>query len=170
MTAKWMGAAFIIFGCGGFGFSLAAGKRKEERILKQLIRILNYLECELQYHLTPLPQLCRQAGKEAGGTVRAVFLQMAEELDAKTFPDAASCMESALFFNVDIPYYIREIFYQLGRMLGYFDLPGQIKSLHAIQETCEWELCRLRKNRDERLRSYQTLGLCAGAALVILFI
>ena len=31
-------------------------------------------------------------------------------------------------------------------------------------------LSRLETNRENRLRSYQTLGLCAGAALAILFL
>lgn len=170
MTAKWFGASLIILGCGSFGFSLAAGKRKEEQILKQLLLVLNYLECELQYHLTPLPQLCCQVSGKTVGTVKEVFLKLAEELESHSFSDVAGCMESALFFNVDIPFFIREILYELGRTLGSFDLPGQIQSLHRIQETCEWELSRFRKNREERLRSYQTLGVCAGAALVIIFI
>ena len=58
----------------------------------------------------------------------------------------------------------------LGQTLGRFDLPGQLKGIKAVQESCRRELARLERNRDARLRSYQTLGLCAGAALVILLV
>ena len=59
---------------------------------------------------------------------------------------------------------------ELGESLGRFDLPGQLKGLEAVRRKCLMELEALGRNRTERLRCYQTLGLCAGAALVILFI
>jgi hypothetical protein len=40
----------------------------------------------------------------------------------------------------------------------------------SVQEFCQREMEILSTNRANRLRSYQTLGLCAGAAMVILFI
>ena len=46
------GAALVIAGCGGFGFSIASGYKREEGILRQLLRALNYMEWELQYRLT----------------------------------------------------------------------------------------------------------------------
>ena len=67
MSYRWFGAALVIAGCGGFGFSIASGYKREEGILRQLLRVLNYMEWELQYRLTPLPELCRQAGKESFG-------------------------------------------------------------------------------------------------------
>lgn len=75
MSYRWFGAALVIAGCGGFGFSIASGYKREEGILRQLLRALNYMEWELQYRLTPLPELCRQAGKETRGTLREVFFQ-----------------------------------------------------------------------------------------------
>ena len=59
---------------------------------------------------------------------------------------------------------------QLGDSLGRFDLSGQIQGLASVQKRAEFELEQLRRNQDVRLRSYQTLGLCAGAALVVLFL
>ena len=58
----------------------------------------------------------------------------------------------------------------LGKSIGRFDMDGQIKGLEAVRQDCRRRLDELSKDRDTRLRSYQTLGLCAGAALAILFI
>jgi stage III sporulation protein AB len=58
----------------------------------------------------------------------------------------------------------------LGRTLGKFDLQGQMKGMDTVIAECERELSKLQNNKEERLRSYQTLGLCAGAGLAILFI
>ena len=69
MTGKLFGALLVICGCGGMGFSIAAASKREEAALRQLIGALDFMECELQYHLTPLPELCRQAGRETKGTI-----------------------------------------------------------------------------------------------------
>lgn len=170
MSYRWMGAVLVIVGCGGFGFSMAAGYRREAATLRQLIRVLNYMEWEMQYRLTALPELCRQAGKEAKGPVREVFANLARELDWRSAPDAASCMASALKRSRNLSRGCREILMELGRTLGRFDLPGQLKGLQEVRKACQGELDALEKNRDVRLRSYETLGLCAGAALAILLL
>lgn len=170
MNYKWIGAVLVIVGCGGFGISIAAGHRREEGMLRQIIHVLQYMECELQYRLTPLPELCRVAGKEARGTLREVLMNLSAELESQISPDAASCMSAALSKCQDLPGSTRGILLQLGRSLGRFDLPGQLRGLEAVRSTCQLELDELGKNRDTRLRSYQTLGFCAGAALVILFL
>ena len=59
MSYKWIGAILIIVSCGVCGFSVAAGKRREERLLSQLMDVLQFMEADLQYRLTPLPELCR---------------------------------------------------------------------------------------------------------------
>lgn len=170
MNYRWIGAVLVITGCGGFGFSISAGYRREEGLLRQLIRALNYMEWELQYRLTPLPELCRQAGRESRGVLREVFLNLAGELEQQTFPDAAGCMIGALNRSRELPGKIRELLKQLGCTLGRFDLPGQKQGLEEVRQQCRVELERLEKNRETRLRSYGTLGLCAGTALAILFL
>lgn len=170
MTLKWIGAILIVLSCGGFGFLLAANHRREERTLRQLIGALDYMECELQYRLTPLPELCRQAAKESGGVIRDALSALAVQLEDQIRPDVESCMNAALAQIQDLPKSSRICLRKLGRSLGRFDLPGQLKGLEAVRAACRLELNRLSQNRDARLRSYQTLGLCAGAALAILFL
>lgn len=170
MNCKWIGAIFIFLSCGGFGFSLAAQHRREEKTLWQLVAVLDHMECELQYRLTPLPDLCRLAGGEAQGCVRSVFLKLAEELESQVAPEVSSCMAVALSDSADIPHYTLEALRNLGQSLGRFDLTGQLKGLEAVRSDCRHRLEELSANREPRLRSYQTLGLCAGAALAILFI
>lgn len=170
MNYRIIGALLIFAGCGGFGFLLAANHRREETSLRQLIGVLDFMACELQYHLTPLPDLCRQASKETAGVVSSILLGLAGELEDQISPDVASCMRAALTRQKDIPKHANKCLLELGSCLGRFDLNGQLRGLESVRMLCRSELESLTKNRDERLRSYQTLGLCAGAALAILFI
>ncbi len=170
MEYRWIGAILIVAGCSGGGFSIAAGKRQEEKLLHQLLLVLQFMEAELQYRLTPLPDLCRLAAGEIGGTLRAVFMNLYRELNWQKLPDAASCMASAIQRTGKIPGRVRRLLVQLGQTLGRFDLEGQLQGIRSVRKRCEESLESIRKNRDERLRSYQTLGICAGVALAIILI
>ena len=170
MNYRWIGGILVILGCGGFGIRMAAAHRREEAALRELIGALDLMECELQYHLTPLPELCRQAAGECRGNLRRVLQQLSEELNAQIAPDVESCMLSALAQGWDLPAAVREQLLNLGRSMGRFDLEGQLKGLEAVRGICRQKLTELNENKEVRLRSYQTLGFCAGVALAILLI
>lgn len=170
MGYKWIGAVLIITGCSGCGFAIAAGNRREEQLLYQLVSVLQVIESDLQYRLTPLPELCRMAAGETKGILQAVFLNLYRELSWQKLPDAGSCMHAAIQRSGELPPRVRRLLVQLGHTLGRFDLSGQLQGIQSVRNRCEESLGSIRKNRDERLRSYQTLGICAGAALAILLI
>ncbi len=170
MSIKWIGAILIICGCGGFGALLAHNHRREERALRRLVGALDLMECELQYRMSALPELCRQAAREAHDVIGTVLTVLAEEMERQVAPDAQSCMHAALSRVKDIPPITAGCLDELGASLGRFDLPGQLKGLDAVRASCRRELDKLGENREQRLRGYQTLSLCAGAALAILFL
>jgi len=170
MILKLIGAVLVIAGCGGIGFRIAANHRQEEKNLRQLIGILDYMECELQYRLTPLPELCRQVAKEFPGMLGKVFTELALEMESQISPDVETCMSVSLEKAHRISGLAREQLLLLGKSIGRFDMEGQIKGFEAVRQDCRRRLDILSHDRDIRLRSYQTLGLCAGAALAILFV
>lgn len=170
MSIRGLGAALIIVGCGGFGFSLAAGAKQQERNLAEIIRVLHLLEAELQYHLTPLPELFLLASKECSGKLRDIFLAVSKKLSQRTETDAASCTDDVLEDYQDLPKRIRRHLKCLGHSVGRFDLPGQLAGLEFVRNACEADLQQLQGKQDVRVRSYQTLSLCAGTALAILFL
>ena len=167
---KWIGAILVFVGCGYFGFRTAALYLNEEKSLRKLISVLDYMSCEIQYKMTPLPDLCRQASAETSGTLRKLFWCFAEELDGQISPNVKTCMNAAISKCRTIPDITRKCILQLGASMGRFDLSGQIQALEAVRLQCRKHLSKLEEGKEMRLRSYQTLGLCAGAALVILFI
>lgn len=170
MQLKWIGSVLVILGCGGWGFSLAAAYVRQERQLKMLSRLLGLLRRELKYRLTPLPELARLAAKECTGSLKNVFLDFARELDWNSSPDAYGCMAEALKRHDCLPPKVRRLLRQLGRTLGRYDLEGQLQGMDAVEEECRHQLESLGADKEIRLRSYRTLGLCAGFALVILFV
>lgn len=170
MSLKWIGAFLIMSGCGLIGFSISAAYRREERELHQMIGVMEYMTCELQYKMTPLPDLCRQAGRERSGIVGRLLMNLSNELESQVSPDVQSCLAVAAATAGPLPNRIQEAVCILGASLGRFDLEGQLQGMEAVRTFCKEQLDRMSANRDVRLRSYQTLGLCAGAALAILFV
>ena len=170
MNYKWIGAVMVFLSCGGFGFSVAATYRREIAILRQIEHMTDLMENELTYRLTPLPELCRKVGKGVGGITRRILERLAQELEYQIRPDVSSCMHSALTCVNAIPRSAERIYTRLGMSLGEYDLAGQLQGLASVRQNCRSMLRKMEENRDQRIRGYQTLGLCAGLALVILFI
>ena len=170
MMMKIFGVILIVVGCGSVGFQIAANYKREEKTLQQLLRILEHMECELQYRLTPLPELCRQVGKMFKQMPGRVFTDLAAEMESQISPDVSCCMAAVLHKSRDIPPITKGVLTDLGTSIGKYDLNGQLKGLNSASAACKRNLEALGNDRDSRLRSYQTLGLCAGAALAILLI
>lgn len=160
----------ILAAGGGIGFAAAYHHRKEEAALEELIRTIDFLCAELSCNLTPLPELCLQAAIHSSGVVSHVFEALGNELNQQIAPEAEICMETVLTSCESVPVSVRNNLGYLGRNLGRFDLEGQLNGLEGAKQMCLRDLAGLQNNRDNRLRSYQVLGFCAGAALVILLI
>lgn len=170
MNLKWFGAAMIISACTIAGYAICAAYRRDERDLRQMISALDYISCELQYRRSPLPDLCRVAGTERDGITGRLFTNLANELEAKISPDVQSCLAVAASTCGCLSPRMQEAICILGSTLGRFDLEGQLQELESVRLHCRKQLDEMAQGRDARLRSYQTLGICAGAALAILLI
>ena len=169
MIYKWIGAALIVGSCGGFGISLAVHQKREEALLQELGGMIDQMLWELPFQLTPLPELLRHTAGKGRGILANVFSSLAEQLDRQVLPDVLSCMEASIPEGLSFSR-LEEMLLLLGRSLGRFDLSGQLKGLTSLRERCSREIQELHLDRDNRLRSYRVLGLCAGGALVILLV
>ncbi len=170
MTFKLVGAAMILLGSCGVGLYMASNHRLEIRNMRLLIAALDYMVCELRYRQTPLPELFRQAGSESHGSIKRIFAETASEMDRQIAPDAAICFRAVLSGESGLSPVCEYCLNHFAVSLGKFDLDGQIESLESVRSLCRTKLEDLERNKDSRIRSYQTLSICAGAALAVLLI
>ena len=167
---KWLGAVLVIAGCGGWGLMMAANDRKEERLLRQLVRALEWLASELACRMWPLPVLFREAAQQTEGMISVIFRDFAAELDRQAAPDACGCMESVLSKHPSLPEKCAMLLSELGGCLGRFDLEGQLREIVNAEHQARVVLERHCDGRDQRLRCYRTLGICAGFALALMLL
>lgn len=166
---RMIGAGCIAAGSTAFGLAMAAASRREEAQLRLLVRCLEFMSCELSYRLSPLPILCREAAELGRGPVPQFFLELGKLLEQQLEPDVRSCV-GILLQRQEFSAELHRLLSELGTTLGRFDLPGQLGGLEAAIRSAEESLRRVREGAPERRRSYQTLGLCAGAAMAILLL
>lgn len=168
MYIKWIGALMVVLGCGGYGILLAMNHRREVAALRQLVQGIDVMIWELEYRLTPLPDLCRLGAESAAGAVRTCLAAIAAALDEQVSPDVGICVTHALKKVPAIPKYAASQIQALGQTLGRFDLSGQVTALHQCKQACLGQLEVLEHHQPQRLRSYKTIGFCAGVALAII--
>lgn len=166
---KWIGAAMILCGCTAAGCCMALGHKYAEFCLNQLLRALEYMIRELQYRSPVLPELLIRGGEAARGAISEVLRRAGEILMEHR---AATPSESMILAaeTVSIPREAGALLELLSAGLGAFDLQGQLQGICEVRDECKNTLAILREGREQRLRSYQTLGLCAGAALAIILL
>lgn len=170
MIIRWIGAILIVAGCGSFGLFYASSHRRAVLLLRQLICSIEYMERELKYRQLPIPDLLRQTAAISNNGTNTILGELALELDKQTAPDIVVCMENVLNQHSNLPKQVVEAFILLGNGMGHFNLDGQLESLQNVRNECQVALLDMSHNQDVRLRNYQTLALCAGAAVVILLI
>jgi stage III sporulation protein AB len=166
---KSLGACLVVVSCGAYGYYAAVRQQKELQILRQFLYVLQRMECELNYRLPALADLCMSVAESVTGVLRLTLINLASELNTQILPDATSCLQKVLS-EVNVSPKIRRLLERLAQSLGNFDADGQIKGICALQNETEQMLNLMACNQDMRLRSFRTLSLCAGAAVALLLI
>ena len=166
---RFYGALLLVTGCSGFGYSLSISHRREINMLRQLIYALQDMEWELKYRLSELPELCMVAGERLKGPLKYIFNDLSGKLKRNEVADISGSL-NAILANTHLPKRIRKNMRLLGHTLGRFDLEGQIQGLEMVRQQCRNDLNELEEGSSQRLRNYQTVAMCTGLALAILFI
>ena len=170
MIYKIIGAAMIVIACGAVGFIMAVNHRREVQLLQCLLAAISYMRCELEYRHTPLPELCRKTAAICPNHIGRFFSALSQELESQICPDTRICSINALSKMKSFPDSVRNCILNFADTLGAFDLNGQLQGLDQTEQQAQRSLDKLIFEQDIRLRSYQTLGLCAGAAIAILLV
>ena len=169
MMLRLLGAAMLVAGCGGFGYTMSASHRRELRMLRALLRGVQEMEWELKYRLTELPGLCRVCASASGGELRSLFRELADRLESCSVSEISGAMNGLLENRKFARRVLKNLKY-LGESLGRYALEGQLEGLQQVQRQIQKDIQDLEQGGEERMRSWRTLGLCAGAALAILLL
>ena len=77
---QWIGAICVVGACGACGFSMAASYTGLQRCLQQLQNGLELMQCQMEYQMTELPELCAILASACTGPVGEFFGTLGQEL------------------------------------------------------------------------------------------
>ena len=167
---KWIGALLIITGCACIGFSMAANCRREQKALEDLRLALSHIASELEYRQMTLPDIFLNVGQEGNGCIFSLFTALGNALNRQVAPNAGCCLDVVLRNCQQIPATTACVLKELGMGLGQYDIGGQLRHISSVKDRCDREINLLTNQKEERIRRYQTLGICTGAAIAILLL
>ena len=170
MVAKILGAATIVSGCAAFGLCSAYKERKETQQLRTLIHLLDSFKLELMHSSPSIANIIRKVATDDQNQVHCLFRQLADVLDQHVSPNVSSCMDKVIEAFPTLTDTVRSALCLVGRSLGAYGLELQLSGLSSIRASISQTLKKLREGQQERHRCMQTLWLCAGAGIAILFV
>lgn len=167
---RYIGAFCIVAACGACGFSMAAGVKNIQKNLKSLQDALELIQCQMEFRLTELPELCDLVQAACPGAVGRFFASLGSVLQQGEICRVPEAVAVCLARNDDLADEARPILLRLGRSLEQMDLEAQLQGLEAARTECSLALTKLEQEKMGMLCSYRALGLCGGAALAILLL
>lgn len=168
---KTIGVILVTVSAGSVGFGFAASVHRQRCQLQALIAALTDMRNEIEYRLTPLPELflSRQLPEKE---IEKLFHRCGELLSQDRMLPPSTALHAALRHTGGLQLSedtVRTLL-SLGVGLGKMDVCGQCRALELACVRLEQQLQELDQNRKARCSSYRTLGICAGLAFAVILL
>ena len=166
---KLIGVIFVVLGSTGAGVTMAWGARRTLETARQLRVALERMKNEIACHRTALPELMELLSRETG-PLSALFGGMAEQLRLRQEASVYAIVRKSLAAAPALPGEVGRILLDLAPGLGQYDVHCQLYSLDLAAGQAQALIERCQSEQKGRVRSYYTLGVCAGLALAIMLL
>ena len=162
---RLVGAALILGASAWTGFHGAWTLRRTERQLRELASALQTMECEIACANARFPALCRRLSEGRDDAVGVYFRTLAEKA-----PGEGASREAARRAGLSLPEPVSRSMEDLIDGFGGYDLDSQLKQVRRARDTVDAERKEAREGLESGCRTWELLGVCTGAAVLILVI
>lgn len=167
---KVIGGILIVLGAGYLGLSGTIRFYSQLRTVREFSAALEILRCEMNYTLAPLGKLCKTVSGRTRGACAGFFTSYSGLLE-EGIPRSIAVRrllsdEKSYHLPKDAQIALLELF----ESLGAYELEGENQLLQLTAHRLKTASERLEREKKPLAKSYVTLGLCTGLALVILFL
>ena len=169
---KLIGLSLILAASGAVGAGLAGTVRRQQAQTLALIDALLRIRHELQYRLTPLPEIFAALGGSRNREIAEFFSRLAALLSsAQTCTVGYACRQALRRTErLCIPAGVRTALMSLFDTLGKYDLDGNLQALDLALGRLREEARQLQGSAAARCKTYVTLGVCTGLAVAVILI
>ena len=169
---KLIGLSLILTASGAVGAGLAGTVKRQQAQTLALIDALLRIRHELQYRLTPLPDIFAALGSGRNRESADFFSRFAAGLSsARTCTVGYACRQAlAQTRGLCLSGATRGTLLSLFDSLGKYDLEGSVQALDLALSRLREEAKTLQSGAAARCRTYLTLGICTGLAVAVILI
>ncbi|MCD8123957.1 MAG: stage III sporulation protein AB [Lachnospiraceae bacterium] len=172
MTMKLLGALLVLTGCTGTGWQRSEALGERVRSMEEISTVIWKIRGEIRVAGIPLGHVFLQVSDQVAAPWADVLRSLSRRMEAQ---EGERFQE---LWAAELPALHRERYRPedwncllgLGQSLGYLDLTMQVELLDGF--LAEWgrrtEECR--REKQEKQKVCQCLGLAAGAFLVLLLV
>ncbi|MEF3301940.1 stage III sporulation protein SpoIIIAB [Paenibacillus sp. GYB003] len=168
---KLIGAMLVLLAGTAIGFAKASVYARRPRQIRGLVHALQRLETEMNYGYTPLPEALARIADQLEPQLAAMFRMAAEPMLAANGKTAAESWREAVdacWKQTALSSNEREILSQLSFTLGISDRDDQTKHLRLAVSLLQAEEQAAREDQRRYEKMWRSLGVLAGAFVVIL--
>lgn len=168
---KLIGAVLVLVSGTLFGFYQAAQFANRPKQVRQLILAMQRLETEIMYGFTPLPDALNKIGQQLAAPLQAIFIETSRKLtESHGYTAQQSWQQSVAeqWKHTALKQNEKNILHQFGFTLGTSDRNDQIKHIKLAVNQLQHEEAAARDDQARYEKMCKSLGLLAGALIVIL--
>lgn len=169
---KLVGALLVITACGLLGNDVARGYAHRPQLLRSLQTSLQFVETEINYGATPLPEALEKVARAGNPELAPFFLEVREQLLSPLGISIQEAWEKGLDnlnrYTVLEPREL-ELLAPLGAILGASDREDQVKHLRLTLQQLKQAEVRAREEGSRNERMWRYLGFLFGLMLVLTF-
>lgn len=167
---KIVGSGMILASSAWTGLRAALCLRRTQEQLRELCAALELMAGEVSFAATPFVPLCRRAGAGRCEAVRGFFEALAAEAELPEHATVGMTQRACAAAKLVLPGRTLSAMERLFDAYGRFDRAGQLRQIELVSEELRQLTAELSVQLRDRCRSYELLGLTAGAAVLVLVI
>ncbi|MCM1246154.1 MAG: stage III sporulation protein AB [Roseburia sp.] len=170
---KLAGIFIILCGTTALGMYKSCQYVTRFRNLTEIKKVFLYIQGEVRYRNTPMPETLEAAACKVKGPLGNFFRHVSGSLEKKSGLDFKEIWEQCLF--QDVPGEIlereaREELAGMGSQLGCLDRQAQERAIDYFLDKWEFIIEKRQREKSNRLRLYYVCGVMGGLLVVIILV
>ena len=168
IALKAAGAILLLLGTTAFGIYKACMYNSRLDNLYEIKKAFLYIQGEIRYMNTPMPETLAGAARQIKGSCRLFFSRVASELDAGNGKELKQVWDKAVVNEIPQGILEREAveaLREMGGQLGCLDIRAQEKAIDYFLKRWDFLI-----EKGEKLKLYYACGVMVGLLMVIIIV
>lgn len=173
MVMRMAGALLLLIGTTAFGVYKGCLYNSRLDNLYEVKKAFLYIQGEIRYMNTPIPETLESAARRMNGRCRQFFSRVAEELNSGKGVELKQVWETNISSEIHGELLEREAveaLREMGGQLGCLDMQAQEKAIDYFLKKWDDLIEKRRKEKAEKLKLYYVCGIMGGLLMVIIIV